>query len=756
MFNFSFVDLSPVCLSPELATSKRFSEVVLQSPDFRARNIFVIIDEVHVAEGWATFRKEYAKLWQFRARLPPSTRMLGCSATLDDATREVVIENGGFINPRVLNTTTDRPEIYFEMRVDKSIRRSHMGLHFLVPDAITSAQMRTFDKTIIFFDSKQDIRLARLEIQSWLRSAGLTQPEVERMVRAYYSTLGSKTKKKIADKFAASDSECRIMLATEAMGMGVEIAGVKTVVQYDSKWITRDVNQLKVLVQRMGRAARGPGEQGHFVWLVRPWILPSLEKYSLGWYQSSRLQGSQTTQYDEDLPAKNKKSVMKQREEMPRVFQDLCMMCPRLVIGEFFIPTGSQMHRFIKAPNPRCCFRCQPGLRHKDRSVWTVAKWDEYQREEAGKNIQEFAALLAQPATYRVRGHAKGYGPVTTLLQTWRKKEADILTEAYGCPYEPEMILPNSCLEQLAHGNSVFAVEDGERLVWHFVRSWSRRHDLAPHVVVEMRKWQPDEETGLGQSQTAFDKVTKKARDDELRVLADAREQRYREWYGDSVSKRGSKLPGDAIDRFVARVAKKLEKAEKLKKSHEVDSQEAQPRDRDVNMMTGQPVVEKAMASVDDNEQDESQDGSPRSQMSLSLSQATVPQAEKQDQRQASRHSKPAPKAARTKAPLNVLRETQSGSSSLQTTPPRPGHTTELQVRTPRKSGPSGRNNSPSRGRGLSLSAGVEASGDSGSDTSGSNISGISRHGRTQRMSSKKLQMAQEEREKQTKKHRRR
>ena len=37
------------------------------------------------------------------------------------------------------------------------------------------------------------------------------------------------------------------------------------------------------------------------------------------------------------------------------------------------------------------------------------------------------------------------------------------------------------------------------------------------------------------------------------------------------MSKRGSKLPGDAIDRFVARVAKKLEKTEKLKKSYEVD-----------------------------------------------------------------------------------------------------------------------------------------------------------------------------------------
>ena len=50
------------------------------------------------------------------------------------------------------------------------------------------------------------------------------------MVRAYYFTLESKTKKKIADKFVALDSECRIMLAIEAMGIGVEIAGVKTVV----------------------------------------------------------------------------------------------------------------------------------------------------------------------------------------------------------------------------------------------------------------------------------------------------------------------------------------------------------------------------------------------------------------------------------------------------------------------------------------------------------------------------------------------
>jgi superfamily II DNA helicase RecQ len=117
--------------------------------------LYLIIDEVHVVDQWSTFRKEYGKLAHLRSRLPPSTRALGASATLDSATRAAVIEKGGFRDPVLINITTDRPEIYIEFRKSKS---NFEDLHFLFPDKLTVEEAKQLPKMIVYFDSKQELR----------------------------------------------------------------------------------------------------------------------------------------------------------------------------------------------------------------------------------------------------------------------------------------------------------------------------------------------------------------------------------------------------------------------------------------------------------------------------------------------------------------------------------------------------------------------------------------------------------------------
>lgn len=117
--------------------------MVLQNDSFRRQNLFVIIDEVHVVEQWATFRHMYAQVWQLRAQLPPSARVLGCSATLDDRTREKVVELAGLRNLCVINTTTDRPEIFIDIRPDDGGGKTFTPLRFLFPDQLDPAGIFT-------------------------------------------------------------------------------------------------------------------------------------------------------------------------------------------------------------------------------------------------------------------------------------------------------------------------------------------------------------------------------------------------------------------------------------------------------------------------------------------------------------------------------------------------------------------------------------------------------------------------------------
>jgi ATP-dependent DNA helicase RecQ len=283
-------------MGPEIASSRRFAKMVLESHRFRRMRISVVIDEVHVVDQWSTFRKEYGKLSHFRSRLPASTSMLGCSATLDPHTYQSVVVKAGFNSPAFINTVIDRPEIYLEILGVDGIQHSHEALHFLFPDKLTWKKAQKLDKTIVFFDSKQSIRPALKVARDWLVGAGLTMLQARTFVRGYYACLREKEKREIRDDFRRKNSSCRICFVTEAMGMGVELEAVTTVVQYGSDAILKDISMFKSLVQRLGRCARGPGEQGHFIWLVKPWLFCHQTKlqYAVRPQHSSRLQNSMT------------------------------------------------------------------------------------------------------------------------------------------------------------------------------------------------------------------------------------------------------------------------------------------------------------------------------------------------------------------------------------------------------------------------------------------------------------------------------
>jgi superfamily II DNA helicase RecQ len=242
----------------------------------------VIIDEVHMVDQWSQFRQYYTMIRFLHYRLPNDTKFIGISGTLDDDTRRNVIEHTGLRRPMFLNTFIDRPEIHIELRPDASLRSSYSGLRFLFPDKLeaTSATKafeaaRQLPKTMVFFDHKKDLRTALQLCRKWLEDAGLDSHGARKIVGFYHSSIHEREKESIRTAFLPAKSSTRVMLVTEAMGMGVEIAGVQLVIQYGAREILPRRSSFKTLVQRMGRAARRYGETGWFIWLLPPWFFPS-------------------------------------------------------------------------------------------------------------------------------------------------------------------------------------------------------------------------------------------------------------------------------------------------------------------------------------------------------------------------------------------------------------------------------------------------------------------------------------------------
>ena len=178
-------------------------------------------------------------------------------------------------NHVIVNTPTDRPNIYLELRVDPWLeKREVMGLRFLILDQLDRSRgPEQLAKSLIYFDSKATTRQALDTLRGWLCDAGLSSKESRQVVKVYYSDFEKDEKREIAEAFYKANSPCRLMLATDAMGMGVELEDLKIIVQFDCLKLLNSEMGLQTISQRMGRAARKDGEQGHFIWLVRPWFL---------------------------------------------------------------------------------------------------------------------------------------------------------------------------------------------------------------------------------------------------------------------------------------------------------------------------------------------------------------------------------------------------------------------------------------------------------------------------------------------------
>ncbi|EDQ98295.1 uncharacterized protein LACBIDRAFT_304441 [Laccaria bicolor S238N-H82] len=246
-----------VVISPEMLLSKRFIKNVLRNPEMRSRILSIVVDEAHVVSHWGSgFRKKYGTLGILRALLPKDMPMVAMSATLPARVRQDVLKKLQFDeqNYTYLNLGNDRPNVSLVVRAIQNTISSYSDLDFLIPRDIR--EVNDIKKCFVYADNitaGSDMMEHLYDIApEGFREAGI--------IRTYSAAFSVKYPREVMALFKAG--HIRILICTDAAGMGCNISDIDIVVQWKLP------SSVSSFVQRAGRAARGYGRSGLVVLLV--------------------------------------------------------------------------------------------------------------------------------------------------------------------------------------------------------------------------------------------------------------------------------------------------------------------------------------------------------------------------------------------------------------------------------------------------------------------------------------------------------
>ncbi|MFC2520907.1 MAG: RecQ family ATP-dependent DNA helicase, partial [Tannerella sp.] len=197
--NCIFGDYKFLYLSPERLTTERFLTKL------RAMHVCLLaVDECHCISQWGyDFRPSYLRIAEIREALPTDVPVLALTATATPQTVDDVQEKLRFRAPNVLRKSFARPNLTYLVRhCDDKLSQ------------LIRILQRTHGSAVVYVRSRQ--RTA--EIASALHAEGIT---------ATFFHAGLSRDKRFERQRAWMDDQLRVMVATNAFGMGIDKPDVR-------------------------------------------------------------------------------------------------------------------------------------------------------------------------------------------------------------------------------------------------------------------------------------------------------------------------------------------------------------------------------------------------------------------------------------------------------------------------------------------------------------------------------------------------
>ncbi|EFI28041.1 ATP-dependent DNA helicase RecQ [Coprinopsis cinerea okayama7 len=290
-----------VVISPELILSKVFIKHVLRHHEMRGRVMSIVVDEAHVVSHWGTdFRKKYGTLGILRALLPKGTPFVAMSATLPNRVRSDLLyklhfHKNDYID---LNLGNDRPNVSIVVRPMHHPMNTFRDLRFLIPENMTSPS--DIKSGYIYADQLT----TATGMMDYLYSLCPKDQRYKGFIRPYSAAFSVGYRRRVMELFRRG--KIRILICTDAAGMGCNIPDIDIVVQWK---LPATVSSF---VQRAGRAARAPNRTGLAVLLVEKSVYEAdLEAY---------LKDGTPTQVQES--SKKRKKTVRQSTDYPKATKE--------------------------------------------------------------------------------------------------------------------------------------------------------------------------------------------------------------------------------------------------------------------------------------------------------------------------------------------------------------------------------------------------------------------------------------------------
>lgn len=195
-----------IYVSPERLESLKFLEIIKSIPIS-----LIAIDEAHCISQWGhDFRKSYTKISKFISLFSPRPVIAAFTATATNIVKNDIINSLNLINPFTIVTTFNRENLFFSVfsHTDK--------LCFL----LNFLKSNKFDSGIIYCSSRKNVDY----LYDYLSFKKYS-------VCKYHAGLPPFQKIKYQNLFLSDNS--KIMIATNAFGMGIDKPNIRYIIHYN-------------------------------------------------------------------------------------------------------------------------------------------------------------------------------------------------------------------------------------------------------------------------------------------------------------------------------------------------------------------------------------------------------------------------------------------------------------------------------------------------------------------------------------------